>query len=78
MLSLMLKLWMSNLTLASAVLYVAAYLVAAITAYVIQSHQAFCPVYTVITLAALLHLYVLLYPKDDPPGPGGRSGLLLA
>jgi hypothetical protein len=66
-----------RLTLMSAATYMGAYSAAAITAYMSQVHKEFCPIYTAITLAAVLHLLVELKRKDDPPRPDDKERLLM-
>ncbi|QJX01340.1 hypothetical protein [Frigoriglobus tundricola] len=79
MLNLLRALFPGKVPLVSAATYTGAYLTAAVTAHQSQTHQEFYPIYSVITLAAALHLLVvLLKPNDGPPDPDNQERLLAA
>ena len=58
---------------ASAVLYACAYMAAAVVAHLNEAHQEFFPVYTAITVAAVLHLHATVNRNRRTPPPDGGA-----
>jgi hypothetical protein len=59
----------------SAIIYLVAYMVAAIYSHQTEHHRDMCPIYLVIVLAAAFHLAaVVITEHQKKKGPGNTKG----